>query len=116
MSGRVRCRWCDETVDPTWRHDCVGIPRTMLARAWRVAKLDDSWKRLAACRGEDPGLFYPETFDPRSVRPVVARFCDRCAVRRACLEWALAVPEPDGIWGGTTPAQRTRLARDMLAV
>ncbi|NUR89837.1 MAG: WhiB family transcriptional regulator, partial [Nonomuraea sp.] len=38
------------------------------------------------------------------------RICRACPVRHACLEWAVRTGEPDGVWGGATPAER-RLMR-----
>ncbi|WP_442942109.1 WhiB family transcriptional regulator [Nonomuraea sp. NBC_00507] len=32
----------------------------------------------------------------------------------ACLDWALRTGEPDGVWGGTTPAERRRLRAHRL--
>lgn len=34
------------------------------------------------------------------------RLCRQCPVREACAAWAIAHPEI-GVWGGTTPKQRT---------
>jgi WhiB family redox-sensing transcriptional regulator len=66
------------------------------------------WHQLAACRGVDAEIFYPidedEAEDAKSV-------CEVCAVREACLEWALANRERDGIWGGTTERERRRMVR-----
>ena len=37
------------------------------------------------------------------------RACAPCPVAAACLDWALTVREPYGIWGGTTPEERERI-------
>ncbi|GAA2897095.1 WhiB family transcriptional regulator [Nonomuraea rubra] len=65
------------------------------------------WTSRAACRATDPDLFFPLTWDGRH-QPAM-RICSNCAVRPRCLEWALEAGEPDGVWGGTTPAERRRL-------
>jgi hypothetical protein len=41
-------------------------------------------------------------------RELAQRTCRVCPVRVPCLEYAMARPELDGIWGGLTERQRTR--------
>jgi WhiB family transcriptional regulator, redox-sensing transcriptional regulator len=42
--------------------------------------------------------------------------CERCTIRRRCLDYALASGEPHGIWGGTTEDERRGFAsRSRLA-
>ena len=64
---------------------------------------------LAACRGVDAELFYPD----RGVSTAEAKdVCKRCPVRAACLEFALVNVEKFGIWGGTSERERRRLRRE----
>ncbi|WP_216361934.1 WhiB family transcriptional regulator, partial [Pseudonocardia sp. N23] len=70
-----------------------------------------NWRADALCVQVDPDLFFPETdrgtaFD----RQVTAakRVCAGCPVRTQCLDYALRVL-PEGIAGGTTPAERNAL-------
>ena len=35
--------------------------------------------------------------------------CARCEVRSECLAFALATWQPYGVWGGTSPEERTML-------
>ena len=75
---------------------------------------DTAWRDLAACRGEDPRLFFPATGDPvRQARAI----CAACPVRIACLRYALADPVAlrHGIWGGTTPRHRREIRRRTAA-
>lgn len=66
------------------------------------------WKHQAACRGMDPNIWHPETGEwPTQAR----RICFQCPVREACLEWALMSGERKGIWGGTTPRERSQMRR-----
>jgi WhiB family redox-sensing transcriptional regulator len=72
-----------------------------------------NWRTDALCVQVDPDLFFPETdrgtaFD----RQVTAakRVCAGCPVLAQCLDYALR-SLPDGIAGGTTPAERTSLRR-----
>jgi len=67
-----------------------------------------SWRQRAACRGVDPDIFYPSSDE--DAEPAKA-ICDQCGVRQACLEFALANRERDGIWGGATERERRRIIR-----
>jgi WhiB family transcriptional regulator, redox-sensing transcriptional regulator len=69
------------------------------------------WADFAACQNEDPGLFFPLTWEEHPGQSIeqARRVCRTCPVKAACLDWALRTGEPDGIWGGTTPAERRRL-------
>jgi len=60
---------------------------------------------LAACANEDTNLFFSES-NPE-IRQALA-ICNRCPIKRECLEDALAKNEY-GIWGGTTEAMRERM-------
>jgi WhiB family redox-sensing transcriptional regulator len=74
-----------------------------------LVDLRPAWWAHAACRGEDPRLFFP---DPRSSNHDAARaICGRCAVAAQCLAGALARREAYGIWAGTTPAEREAMRR-----
>jgi len=66
------------------------------------------WREQAACRGFDTDLFFPETDEDAA--PALA-ICQGCPVREACLEFALATNQADGVWGGTTPDERRRIRR-----
>lgn len=62
------------------------------------------WQTLAACRGMDPNLFYPE----RGVNATPAKaVCEACPVTQECLSYGLM--EGVGIWGGTSEKQRRRI-------
>lgn len=69
----------------------------------------DAWTVEALCAQSDPDAWWPEKGG--SARLAV-RICQGCPVRHKCLELALARPERAGIWGGTTPNQRRRMARE----
>ncbi|MGW5610955.1 WhiB family transcriptional regulator [Streptomyces sp. NPDC003753] len=72
-----------------------------------------NWREMAACRFEDPELFFPVSDDGLSLLQVerARRVCDRCPVLRECRGWALRYGETDGVWGGLTPGQRRALAQ-----
>jgi WhiB family redox-sensing transcriptional regulator len=78
------------------------------------------WQWRAACRGDDAGLFFapnqPETREEREVRERNAKaICAVCPVRAECLEYAVRIREPNGIWGGLNELERRRLIRDLEA-
>jgi len=68
----------------------------------------DDWRELALCAEIDPELFYPE---PGHSPAAAKRICAGCDVRVQCLEFALTVEDCHGVWGGTTPRERSRLRR-----
>ena len=67
-----------------------------------------SWRTRAACQGLDPAIFYP-TSDEEAGE--AKSDCGACPVRQACLEYALANRERDGVWGGATERERRRIIR-----
>lgn len=67
-----------------------------------------SWRQKAACRGVDPDIFYPVSDDDAGAAKAI---CAGCPVREACLEYALANRERDGVWGGATERERRRMIR-----
>ncbi|MBW3661501.1 MAG: WhiB family transcriptional regulator [Actinobacteria bacterium] len=71
------------------------------------------WRRDAACRDEDPELFFPiGTTGPAIDQANAAkRVCARCDVREECLEFALATNQDAGVWGGLTEEERRSLRR-----
>ena len=73
--------------------------------------IHDSWQLKAACRGPESRVFFPPTWperrEERDTRERRAKaICESCAVRDACLEYALQIREPHGIWGGLTENER----------
>ncbi len=70
------------------------------------------WMPRGACQGEDPELFFPiATAGPALAQVLAAKaVCFRCAVRAACLSYALATGQA-GIWGGTTQEERHAMRR-----
>lgn len=78
------------------------------------AQLDHwDWQLDAACRGMDSSLFFhpPNERDAaRENRAAGAKaICRGCPVVAECLEHALRVREPYGVWGGRTEDERARL-------
>lgn len=73
-----------------------------------VPLTNQNWRKLSACRGVDPDVFYPVNDDEAEVAKAV---CAVCAVRQPCLEFALSARERDGVWGGATEKERRRIMR-----
>ncbi|HET9729991.1 MAG TPA: WhiB family transcriptional regulator [Acidimicrobiia bacterium] len=74
----------------------------------------ETWHLEASCRGPESILFFPpsapERREDREAREARAKaICASCTVQTACLEFALRVREPHGIWGGLTETERRRL-------
>lgn len=79
------------------------------APGWEV----DDWCYRAACRGEDPELFFPIGAAGLALVQIAQakRVCTRCPVRAACLRFALVTGQDYGIWGGLTEGERRQLCR-----
>ncbi|GGY12095.1 WhiB family transcriptional regulator [Streptomyces anandii] len=70
------------------------------------------WRDQAACIGEDPEIFFPLSDVAATGGAFLAQaICRRCSVSLDCRTWALEHGEDDGIWGGTTAAQRRAIRR-----
>ena len=67
---------------------------------------ETSWQERALCAQTDPEAFFPEKGG--STREA-KRVCASCEVRVECLEYALRIREPHGIWGGLNEAERRAL-------
>lgn len=79
-----------------------------------VTMVSDAWQLRAACRGPRSTVFFPPTSgerrDEREARETKAkRICAECAVRSECREYALAIREPHGVWGGLNEHERAAL-------
>lgn len=70
------------------------------------------WRHKAACRDEDPELFFPiGDTGPALVQIAEAkRVCADCPVIDSCLQWSIETNQEAGVWGGLGEDER-RLAR-----
>lgn len=81
-------------------------------------RVDEAWQLKAACRGPQAEVFFPpshfERKDEKLDRERRAKaICATCSVRRDCLDYALRIREPHGIWGGLSEVERrSLLAKD----
>lgn len=77
------------------------------------AKRTADWRDEAACRTEDPALFFPVgDSGPHLVTIEQAKaICRNCPSATPCLTWALTNSIDDGVWGGLTWRERAALRR-----
>jgi WhiB family redox-sensing transcriptional regulator len=69
------------------------------------------WQAKAACRGPQAAAFFPpshsERKDEKLARETRAKaICAECHVRCDCLDYAIRIREPHGIWGGLNEIER----------
>jgi WhiB family transcriptional regulator, redox-sensing transcriptional regulator len=74
-------------------------------------RVEESWQIKAACRGPQAAVFFPPTQferkDEKLEREGRAKaICASCPVRRPCLDYAIEIREPHGIWGGLNELER----------
>ena len=65
----------------------------------------------AACRGPQAAVFFPppqfERKDEKLEREARAKdICATCSVKEPCLDYAVSIREPHGIWGGLNESER----------
>jgi WhiB family redox-sensing transcriptional regulator len=72
----------------------------------QLAAYRPGWMRQAACSGTAKELFFPARGESATEPKAV---CVGCPVRSECLEYALALGEKHGIWGGLSERERRRL-------
>lgn len=75
-----------------------------------------AWAEFAACKDEDPELFFPVSeVGPGERQTAQAKaVCARCPVRDLCLGFALENGLDHGVFGGTTPDERRKLTRSRV--
>lgn len=72
------------------------------------------WRFNAACREEDPELFFPigntglALLEIEEAKSVCRR---RCPVIEQCLQWALESGQEYGVWGGLSEDERRSMKR-----
>ena len=70
-----------------------------------------TWRERTACRDVDTAGFFDHT--DKGVE-AAKKVCAGCEVREECLDARLAELDPNdldyGVWGGMTPAERSREA------
>ena len=71
------------------------------------------WRHHAACRDEDPELFFPIGNTGPALLQIdeAKRVCRGCLVMEPCLQWALDSGQDSGVWGGLSEDERRALKR-----
>lgn len=74
------------------------------------------WRNQAACRSQDPELFFPIGTTDRALAQLqrAKAVCQSCPVREPCLEWALRsepIGQESGVCAGLSEAERRALKR-----
>ena len=72
------------------------------------------WQEKAACKGPQCAVFFPPSYlerkDEREARERRAKeICSGCPVQRSCLDYAIKIREPHGIWGGLNEVERKQV-------
>ena len=75
----------------------------------------ETWQARALCRGPQAEMFFPQTHAERKEEKLqredrAKEICRTCPVRPDCLEYAIRIREPHGIWGGLNEVERKQLA------
>lgn len=79
-----------------------------------AVRTEELWQARAACRGPQATVFFPPSYferkDEKHEREQRAKaICAQCSVREPCLDYALRIREPHGIWGGLNESERKLL-------
>ena len=69
------------------------------------------WMGDARCTDTDPELWFPELDSLWRVREA-KNICEKCSVKKECLEYALVNGFKEGIWGGLSPTERNRVLKE----
>jgi WhiB family redox-sensing transcriptional regulator len=77
-------------------------------------RTDDAWQVKAGCRGPQAAVFFPPSHFERKDEKVdreqrAKAICATCSVRQPCLDYAIRIREPHGIWGGLNETERKQL-------
>jgi WhiB family transcriptional regulator, redox-sensing transcriptional regulator len=74
------------------------------------------WRNRAACRSQDPELFFPVGTTDRALAQLerAKAVCHTCPVREPCLDWALRsepIGQEAGVCAGLSEGERRTLKR-----
>jgi WhiB family redox-sensing transcriptional regulator len=79
--------------------------------ATRPATNRDDWRNNAACKADDPELWFPvgDSGPARLQANHAKSICHSCPAIAPCLQWAMDTGQDSGIWGGLTEDERRAL-------
>ena len=77
-------------------------------------RFEETWQTKAACRGPQATVFFPPSHFERKEEKLererrAKEICSDCSVKRECLDYAVDIKEPHGIWGGLNESERRTL-------
>lgn len=75
--------------------------------------MTDNWRDHAACLAYPPEMFFPG--DSQNGIKEAIDICNTCAVKDACLDYAITSGEWFGVWGGETVRGRRRILKQRRA-
>ena len=80
----------------------------------------DTWQHRGACRGPQAAVFFPPPQFERKVERAererrAKEICAGCPVTGECLDYALTIREPHGIWGGLNEGERRLILEQQSA-
>jgi len=86
---------------------------SLLLEALRKLQQDETvdWTKEAACAETDPEAFFPENM--YFAKEAIA-VCNTCPVMDKCLNEALSMENPSGVWGGVDFTVRSRTSRKRI--
>lgn len=104
------------TLNPTSTEPQAPGRGTPLATS-RPRAAGGNWRHYAACRDQDPELFFPiGDTAPALLQATEAKaICGACGVKNMCLEWALETGQDTGVWGGLSEDERRAFKRRAAA-
>lgn len=72
-----------------------------------------SWRDQAACRGQNPEIFFPIGATGPAVQQMeeAKAICAGCPVQMSCLMAAFASGSDHGVWGGWSEDERRMIRR-----
>lgn len=89
----------------------MSTPLTRRASGTRRSAPLQDWAARGACASHpDPDLWFADPSDTTRHEQAIA-LCESCPVKAACLNYALALPNMPGTWGGTTETERALIRR-----
>ena len=88
------------------------MSRPALRETRSTARATD-WRDQAACREEDPEVFFPIGATPaaKAVERHAKAVCFRCPSMEECGRWAFETRQPFGVWGGLSEKERRKILR-----
>jgi WhiB family redox-sensing transcriptional regulator len=108
-----RVLYCDPCSGKRSKGKPVGTPNRKNPTFQAPTGLARGWRHRAACRGEDPELFFAVgTTGPALLQIAEAKtVCRRCPVITECLTYALESGQDAGVYGGMSEDERRKLKR-----